>query len=101
MKGKGKIDLPTARDSLQMLGIDELGLDRLDRMVLDMIISKFNGGPVGLETLAAALSEEKDTISDVVEPYLLKEGFLKRTSQGRVATERAYAHLGKKMTRLI
>ena len=101
VKGKGMIDLATARDSLEMLGIDELGLDRLDRIVLDTIISKFNGGPVGLDTLAAALSEEKDTISDVVEPYLLKEGFVKRTSQGRVATERAYAHLGKKTTKLI
>jgi len=84
-----------------MLEIDEVGLDRLDRAVLEAIVSKFNGGPVGLETLAAALSEEKDTISDVVEPYLLKEGFIKRTPQGRVATERAYTHLGKERTRLI
>ncbi|MCK4392405.1 Holliday junction branch migration DNA helicase RuvB, partial [Candidatus Bipolaricaulota bacterium] len=101
VKGEGEVDLKTAKQSLQMLEIDEVGLDRLDRAVLEAIVSKFNGGPVGLETLAAALSEEKDTISDVVEPYLLKEGFIKRTPQGRVATERAYTHLGKERTRLI
>lgn len=101
VKGEGEIDLKTARQSLQMLEIDEVGLDRLDRAVIETIIAKFNGGPVGLETLAAALSEEKDTISDVVEPYLLKEGFIKRTPQGRVTTERAYIHLGKERTRLI
>jgi len=101
VKGEGEVDLKTAKQSLQMLEIDEVGLDRLDRAVLEAIVSKFNGGPVGLETLAAALSEEKDTISDVVEPYLLKEGFIKRTPQGRVATERAYTHLGTERTRLI
>lgn len=101
VKGEGEVDLKTAKQSLQMLEIDEVGLDRLDRAVLEAIVSKFNGGPVGLETLAAALSEEKDTISDVVEPYLLKEGFIKRTPQGRVATERTYTHLCKERTRLI
>ena len=94
VKGEGKIDREIAKRSLSMLEIDELGLDRLDRAVLEAIVSKFNGGPVGLETLAAALSEEKDTIADVVEPYLLQEGFIQRTPQGRMATERAYAHLG-------
>ena len=81
--------------------LDEVGLDRLDRAVLEAIVSTFNGGPVGLETLAAALSEEKDTVADVVEPYLLKEGFIQRTPQGRVATDRAYTHLGKGEARLI
>ncbi len=101
VKGAGKIDMETAKRSLAMLEIDEVGLDRLDRAVLEAIVSKFNGGPVGLDTLAAALSEEKDTITDVVEPYLLKEGFIQRTPQGRVATERAYTHLGKEEPRLI
>jgi len=101
VKGAGKIDRETAKRSLAMLEIDEVGLDRLDRAVLDAIVSKFNGGPVGLDTLAAALSEEKDTITDVVEPYLLQEGFIQRTPQGRVATDRAYTHLGKEQARLI
>ena len=101
VKGAGKIDIETAKRSLAMLEIDEVGLDRLDRAVLEAIVSKFSGGPVGLDTLAAALSEEKDTITDVVEPYLLKEGFIQRTPQGRVATDRAYTHLGKKEHRLI
>ena len=101
VKGAGKIDVETAKRSLAMLEIDDVGLDRLDRAVLEAIVSKFNGGPVGLDTLAAALSEEKDTITDVVEPYLLKEGFIQRTPQGRVATDRAYTHLGKEESRLI
>jgi len=94
VKGGGRIDLPTAQRSLEMLAIDEIGLDQLDRAVLEAVVVKFDGGPVGLETLAAALSEEKDTIADVVEPFLIQEGFLKRTPQGRVATERAFSHLG-------
>ena len=101
VKGAGKIDAETAKRSLAMLEIDDVGLDRLDRAVLEAIVSKFNGGPVGLDTLAAALSEEKDTITDVVEPFLLKEGFIQRTPQGRVATDRAYTHLGKEEPRLI
>ncbi len=101
VKKRGRIDPETARRSLEMLEIDEVGLDRLDRAVLDAIITKFSGGPVGLETLAAALAEEKDTIADVVEPYLLQEGFIQRTPQGRVATERACAHLGKGKPRLL
>ncbi len=95
VKGKGKIDLDVARRSLEMLKIDEVGLDELDRALLDLLIDKFGGGPVGLETIAAALSEEKDTITDVVEPFLLQRGFIQRTPQGRIATERAYAHMGK------
>jgi Holliday junction DNA helicase RuvB len=74
--------------------VDESGLDDIDRWVLQTIIKKFDGGPVGLETIAAALSEESDTIMDVVEPYLLQLGFLDRTPRRRVATRRAYEHLG-------
>jgi Holliday junction DNA helicase RuvB len=85
----------TARQALDMLRIDDVGLDDLDRLVLRALVEKFGGGPVGLDTLAASLSEEKDTITDVVEPFLLQEGFLQRTPQGRVATERAYSHLRK------
>lgn len=96
VRKEGKIDLETAKEALDLLEIDSRGLDQLDQRVLGAIIFKFNGGPVGLDTLAAALSEEKDTISEVVEPYLLQEGFIKRTTQGRVATELAYSHLPKK-----
>ena len=98
VEGQGAIDVEIAKRSLEMLQIDEAGLDELDRAVLLALVTKFNGGPVGLETLAAALSEEKDTITDMVEPYLLQEGFIQRTPQGRVATERAYKHLGKGTT---
>ncbi len=101
VRKEGKIDLETAKEALDLLGIDSRGLDQLDQRVLSAIIFKFNGGPVGLDTLAAALSEEKDTISEVVEPYLLQEGFIKRTTQGRVATELAYSHLPKNKDRLI
>lgn len=101
VKKEGKIDLETAKEALDLLEIDSRGLDQLDQRVLGAIIFKFNGGPVGLDTLAAALSEEKDTISEVVEPYLLQEGLIKRTTQGRVATELAYSHLPKNKDRLI
>ena len=83
-----------ADEALSLLEVDPLGLDDIDRRVLRTIIDKFDGGPVGLETIAAALSEEPDTIMDVVEPYLLQLGFLDRTPRGRVATRRAYEHLG-------
>ncbi len=82
-----------ADEALSLLEIDDLGLDDLDRRVLDAIIVKFGGGPVGLDTLAASISEEPDTIMDVVEPYLLQLGFLDRTPRGRVATRGAYAHM--------
>jgi len=95
VKGEGRIDLDIAQRALAMLQIDGAGLDELDRAVLELLITKFSGGPVGLETLAAALAEEKDTITDIVEPFLLQEGFIQRTPQGRIATERAFAHLGK------
>ena len=76
------------------LDIDELGLDEVDHKVLRTIIEKFDGGPVGIETIAASISEEGDTIMDVYEPYLMQVGFLQRTPRGRVATRHAYAHLG-------
>src|SRR5690606_38229616 len=93
VRADGVIDLAVASEGLALLDIDWLGLDELDRRVLDAIVIKFNGGPVGLDTLAASISEEADTIMDVVEPYLLQLGFLDRTPRGRVATRLAYAHL--------
>jgi Holliday junction DNA helicase RuvB len=91
--GEGVISAEMADLALEMLDIDELGLDDVDRRILRVIIDKFDGGPVGIETLAAATSEENDTIMDVYEPYLILLGFLQRTPRGRVATRRAYAHL--------
>lgn len=82
------------KSSLTRLGVDVLGLDRMDRLILEVIIDKFNGGPVGLNTLSAAVSEEQDTIEDVHEPYLLLLGFLERTPRGRMVTKKAYEHLG-------
>jgi len=94
VRADGVITREVAREALALLDVDELGLDDLDRKVLRTVIEKFGGGPVGLETIAASLSEEGDTIMDVVEPYLLQLGFLDRTPRGRVATRRAYTHLG-------
>jgi Holliday junction DNA helicase RuvB len=94
VKGDGRVTAPLAKEALTLLEVDPLGLDDLDRRVLKTIIEKFNGGPVGLETIAASISEESDTIMDVVEPYLLQLGFLDRTPRGRTATQRAYEHLG-------
>lgn len=94
VKGDGIIDINIAKLALQMLEIDDYGLDMVDRMILEAIIMKFNGGPVGLETLAATVSEETDTITDVYEPFLLKLGFIQKTPRGRIATKRAYEHLG-------
>ena len=94
VKASGVIDRDVARAALELFDVDELGLDNLDSKVLRTLIEKFGGGPVGITSLAAALSEETDTIEDVSEPYLLQIGFLQRTPRGRVATERAYAHLG-------
>ncbi|HET7376630.1 MAG TPA: Holliday junction branch migration DNA helicase RuvB, partial [Anaerolineae bacterium] len=93
VRGDGRIDGQLAAEALSLLDVDQLGLDDLDRRVLHSIIDKFGGGPVGLETIAASISEEADTIMDVVEPYLLQLGFLDRTPRGRVATKRAYEHL--------
>jgi Holliday junction DNA helicase RuvB len=94
VRGDGRVTEPLARECLEMLAIDHLGLDRSDRRFLLAIIEKFGGGPVGLDTLSAALSEERETIEDVYEPYLLQLGFIHRTPRGRVATPHAYAHLG-------
>ncbi len=93
VRANGIVDAAVADEALSLLEIDDLGLDDLDRRVLDAIIVKFGGGPVGLDTLAASISEEPDTIMDVVEPYLLQLGFLDRTPRGRVATRAAYAHM--------
>jgi Holliday junction DNA helicase RuvB len=93
--GTGKIDLDIARRSLHALDVDERGLDDMDRRLLLTIMEKFSGGPVGVETLAASLREDKETIEDVYEPYLMQEGFLERTPRGRLVTRHAYGHLGK------
>ena len=95
--GTGRIGTEDAAAALEMLEVDELGLDDTDRRVLKAIVEKFNGGPVGIETLAAATSEETDTIMDVYEPYLIQLGFLQRTPRGRIATRLAYEHLGIEM----
>ena len=93
VRGDGVIDQAMAQQALDLLNVDLLGLDDIDRRVLQAIIEKYRGGPVGLNTIAAAVSEEPDTIMDVVEPYLLQLGFLDRTPQGRVATQPAYEHM--------
>jgi Holliday junction DNA helicase RuvB len=95
VRADGTINADVAREALALLEVDDLGLDALDRQVLLRLIRDFRGGPVGLETIAASLSEEPDTIMDVVEPYLLQLGFLDRTPRGRMATHRAYEHLGE------
>jgi len=99
VRGGGEVTLESTRASLALLDIDDLGLDDTDRSVLRAIIDKFNGGPVGLETIAASISEESDTIMDVYEPFLLQLGFLQRTPRGRTATPAAYRHLGIAMPR--
>jgi Holliday junction DNA helicase RuvB len=94
VRADGSIDEPIARAALELFEVDELGLDKLDLAVLRTVIEKFGGGPVGITTLSASLSEESDTIEDVSEPYLLQIGFLQRTPRGRTATDLAYHHLG-------
>lgn len=94
VRATGTISKEVAIEALTLLSVDVLGLDEVDRRVLKTIVSKYNGGPVGLSTIAASISEEPDTIMEVVEPYLLQLGFLDRTPQGRVATRLAYEHLG-------
>jgi holliday junction DNA helicase RuvB len=93
VRADGKITQDIAKEALDLLQVDPLGLDDIDRRVLKTIIEKYGGGPVGLNTIAASISEEQDTIMDVVEPYLLQLGFLDRTAQGRIATKSAYQHL--------
>jgi Holliday junction DNA helicase RuvB len=94
VRAEGLITLRVASEALDLMDIDPLGLDDIDRRVLLAIIEKYDGGPVGLDTIAASISEEPGTIMDVYEPYLLQLGFLDRTKQGRIATRRAYEHLG-------
>jgi Holliday junction DNA helicase RuvB len=94
VKGDGKITKDIAEAALARLGVDSLGLDEIDHKVMRTIIEKFNGGPVGLDTIAASISEDVETITDVYEPYLMQLGFLERTPRGRVATRLAYEHLG-------
>ncbi len=94
VRADGRITREVAREALHLLEVDEIGLDALDRKILLTIMEKFDGGPVGAEAIAAAVGEEPDTIADVVEPYLMRIGFLERTPRGRVVTRRAYEHLG-------
>mgnify|MGYP002398446947 CR=1 FL=1 len=96
VRGDGRMTADAARKALQLLQIDNLGLDPMDRMLLDALIVKFGGGPVGLNTLAIAIGEEEDTLIDVFEPYLIQIGFLNRTPRGPVATPRAFEHMGKR-----
>jgi len=95
VRGDGRATVDTTRAALAMLDIDELGLEPLDRRLLETLIKKFKGGPVGLDTIAISLSEEPETIEDVHEPYLIQIGFMARTARGRVATDLAYEHLGE------
>jgi holliday junction DNA helicase RuvB len=95
VRAGGRITQAVASDALALLEVDARGFDKMDRAILLAIIEKFAGGPVGLDTLAAAVGEERDTIEDVYEPYLIKEGFLARTPKGRVVTERAFTHFGR------
>ena len=97
VRGQGVITAPVAKEALKLLEIDELGLESLDRKILETIITKFNGGPVGLGTIAASIIEEEDTIAEIYEPYLIQLGFLDRTPRGRCATIRAYEHMGIKI----
>ena len=95
VKGSGRITLTIARIALEALNIDRYGLDEIDNKILCTIIDKFGGGPVGLNTIATALSEDSGTIEEVYEPFLIQEGFLKRTPRGREVTALAYRHLGR------
>lgn len=94
VKADGKITNQVAQDALDMLEVDKEGFDMMDRKLLSAIIEKFDGGPVGLENLAAAIGEERDTIDDVLEPFLIQQGFIQRTPRGRIATAKAYNHFG-------
>jgi len=94
VKASGAVTREVADMALRMLDVDAIGLDLMDRKLLSAVIEKFGGGPVGVENLAAAIGEERDTIEDVLEPYLIQQGYLQRTPRGRVATALAYGHLG-------
>ena len=94
MKGNGRIDMQMAQAALTLYEVDEIGLDRLDRAVLESLLTRFGGGPVGLSTLAVSVGEEAETVETVCEPFLVRRGFLARTPRGRVATALAWSHLG-------
>ena len=94
VRGDGRIDTRIAQEAFRALGIDDLGLESLDREILTLIIERFHGGPVGIDTIAAALGEERVTIEDVYEPYLIQTGLLNRTLKGRMVSDAAYRHLG-------
>ncbi len=100
VKGDGMITKSITDEALKMLEVDRLGLDKMDTMLLLTLIDKFGGGPVGVETLAAAIGEEKDTIEDVYEPFLIQAGFVQRTPRGRVATVLAFDHFGREQSAL-
>ncbi len=93
-RASGRVDLPAVKEAMTLLNIDARGLDEIDRLILTTVVEKFAGGPVGVETIAASIGEDKDTVEDVYEPYLLQEGFLVRTRRGREVTDLAYSHLG-------
>ena len=97
VKGGGIISLDIAQRALEMLDVDQHGFDLMDRKLLMSVIEQFNGGPVGVDSIAAAIGEEKGTIEDVLEPFLIQQGFLMRTPRGRIATPRAYQHFGLSM----
>jgi Holliday junction DNA helicase RuvB len=97
VKGTGVITKDISVMALEMLEVDTAGLDKMDRKLLETIIEKFSGGPVGIETLAVAVGEERDTLEDVYEPYLVKEGYIDRTTRGRIASRKSYEHLGRKL----
>ncbi len=100
VKGSGSIDLAIARHALEALNIDRYGLDEIDNRILLTLIDKFKGGPVGLTTIGTAIGEDAGTIEEVYEPFLIKEGFLKRTPRGREVTDKAYEHLNRRHTPL-
>jgi Holliday junction DNA helicase RuvB len=97
IKGDGKVTAPMADSALNMLNVDERGFDHMDRRLLMAMMNNFDGGPVGVESLAAAISEDRGTIEDVIEPYLIQQGFMARTPRGRVLTNNAYLHFGMSM----
>ena len=94
VNGDGSIDETTATEALEFLEVDEYGFDEVDRKVLSILIEHYKGGPAGIQAIAAAIGEDRGTLEDLYEPYLIQEGFLQRTPRGRVATQRAYEHLG-------
>jgi len=96
VKGSGRVDADIARKAMEMLSVDSHGFDMMDRTLLTALIDKFDGGPVGIDSIAAAIGEERGTIEDVLEPYLIQQGFMMRTARGRVATRKAYLHFGLK-----